>query len=134
MVGLNRWCQLDDQAVPKAIISALQKGNLWKEDATRLKELRDGAAGKDGNLSKQEKYKHKLWDLKIHHSKSKDGSLKLFWPEGTPNAQVLAGTSGDKGKAKKGKGKAKAKKEVKPEDAWSGGGPKANGKINTNLF
>jgi hypothetical protein len=114
MVGLNKWCQLEQQAVPKAICSILQKGKLWKEDAARLMELLGGAEGKDGNLSKDQQYKHRLWDLKIHHSKAKDGSPKVFWPEGTPNAQVLTGTNGDKGKAKKGKGKAKTKKEEKP--------------------
>ena len=102
MVGLNKWCQLDDQAVPKGICNALQKGDVRQEDVDRLKDINmpNRASGKDGNLSKQEKYRHKLWDLKVHHSKSKDGCMKLYWPEGTPNAQVLTGTRGGNGKGK----------------------------------
>ena len=98
VAGLNKWCQ--DQSVPWEVVSALRNSKLWPDDVARLKELRQKASGDDGNLAKKEVLKHKLQEIKIHNSKSKDGYVKLFWLLNTPTAQTLAGERWGKGKGK----------------------------------
>jgi hypothetical protein len=127
MTGLNKWCVQHD--VPKHICELLQKGKVLKSDAEILRELRDNANGRDGNLSKAEIYKHRLWELKIHHnSKAKDSHQKLFWPLNTPTADSFGSTRGGKGKGanKDTQEKEKGKRKGNNSENRSGGEPKTS--------
>ena len=115
-----------------AICLALFKGNLCQLDVDRLKGLMKLAPGEEG-FAKKESYVHKLWDVKVHSSKSSTGQVRIFWPPDTPTAQAIPGMRGGKAKGySSGKGKdkdfpnSKKKNAEKAEGSWSGGGPKWN--------
>ena len=98
--GLNLWCR--NHGFSAEISNALRQQNLWQDDVNRLKEIRSLGKGADANLSDKLVAQHKLKELAIHHSKHKDGSVKLFWPKDSPTAKTFEGKG-------KGKGSSKAK-------------------------
>ena len=123
MVGLNRWCQ--KQGVDPELCNALFKGNLCRDDVERLKTIKQKTP--EDFLSKKEANIHRLWDLKVHTNKDKEGKVKIFWPPSTPTAQTMTGVRGGKAMGKPSSRKEHPKKKDEENTAayWSGGGPKA---------